>query len=106
MDLEEQFLGLKTLVAVRQTKLNEAKKLYEFLREVDEMADWINEQIQVASSEDYGQDFEHLQVELWELLACCADVIFFAELARVKKMSAQQAWELWGQLVNLVFYLL
>ena len=34
------------------------------------------------------------------------DVLFFAELARVKKMSAQQAWELWGQLLNLVFYLL
>lgn len=64
MDLEEQYAGLKTLVTVRQNKLLEATKLHEFLREVDELADWINEQIQVASSEDYGQDFEHLQVSL------------------------------------------
>jgi spectrin beta len=62
LDLDEQYLGLKTLVTVRLNKLNEANKLYQYLKEVDELADWINEQIQVVSSEEYGHDFEHLQV--------------------------------------------
>lgn len=48
---------------MRLNKLNEANKLYQYLKEVDELADWINEQIQVASSEEYGHDFEHLQVQ-------------------------------------------
>ena len=47
---------------MRLNKLNEANKLYQYLKEVDELADWINEQIQTASSEEYGHDFEHLQV--------------------------------------------
>ena len=49
---------------MRSNKVNEANKLYQYLKEVDELADWINEQIQVASSEEYGHDFEHLQVLL------------------------------------------
>ena len=61
-DLDEQYLGLKTLVTMRSNKLKEANKLYQYLKEVDELADWINEQIQAASSEEYGHDFEHLQV--------------------------------------------
>ena len=83
LDLEEQYLGLKTLVTVRSNKLNEANKLYQYLKEVDELADWINEQIQVASSEEYGHDFEHLQVLLIifsvfdvERTCCVAIVVF------------------------------
>ena len=83
MDLEEQYLGLKTLVTMRSNKLNEANKLYQYLKEVDELADWINKQIQVASSEEYGHDFEHLQVLLIifsvfdvERTCCVAMVVF------------------------------
>lgn len=62
LDLEEQYLGLKTLVTVRLDKLNEAKKLHDYLKDVDELADWVNEQMQIASSAEYGHDFEQLQV--------------------------------------------
>ena len=78
MDLDEQYLGLKTLVTVRLNKLNEANELYQYLKEVDELADWINEQIQIASSEEFGHDLEHLQVManliwLWWYHCSCND---------------------------------
>lgn len=37
-------------------------KLYKFLREADQVVDWINEQITVAASEDYGRDVEHVEI--------------------------------------------
>ncbi|XP_068689103.1 spectrin beta chain-like isoform X1 [Montipora foliosa] len=60
-DIEEQFAGLKTLTIVRLHRLEESKKLYQYQREVNETAEWINEQLHVASAEDYGKDFEHLE---------------------------------------------
>mgnify|MGYP000005315766 FL=1 len=47
---------------MRLHRLKESKKLHQYLREVNETAEWINEQLNVASSEDYGKDFEHLEV--------------------------------------------
>ena len=32
------------------------------MREVNETSEWINEQLHVAAAEDYGKDFEHLEV--------------------------------------------
>lgn len=32
------------------------------MSESDELEQWIKENMQVAASEDYGQDYEHLQV--------------------------------------------
>lgn len=61
-DLEEQLSGLRTLVSTRLSRLEESKKLHQYVREVDETAEWINQQIHIASSEDYGKDFEHLEV--------------------------------------------
>ncbi|EDO49575.1 predicted protein [Nematostella vectensis] len=61
-DLEEQFCGLNTLVKTRHTRLTESKKLHEYRREVEEISAYVSEQLQTAASEDYGTDFEHLQV--------------------------------------------
>ena len=33
------------------------------MRESDDLEQWIGEQMQVALSDDYGQDYEHLQVQ-------------------------------------------
>lgn len=35
---------------------------HEYFLESDELEQWIAEQMQQASSEDYGQDYEHLQM--------------------------------------------
>lgn len=61
-DIEEQFTGLQTLVNIRRGRLEESKKLHQYTREITETADWIREQLSTASSEDYGKDFEHLEV--------------------------------------------
>ena len=35
---------------------------HEYLMESDELEQWIKDNMQAAASEDYGQDYEHLQV--------------------------------------------
>jgi hypothetical protein len=44
--------------------LLDTKKLYEYYREVGEVTTWISEHIVIASSEDYGQDLEHVEVRM------------------------------------------
>uniref|UniRef100_A0A452IK20 Calponin-homology (CH) domain-containing protein n=1 Tax=Gopherus agassizii TaxID=38772 RepID=A0A452IK20_9SAUR len=41
-------------------KLDETLGLHEYLREYEDLQDWINQQRQVASSDDYGSDYEHV----------------------------------------------
>ena len=61
-DIEEQFAGLQTLSNIRRSRLEESKKLHQYTREVTETADWIRGQVHIASAEDYGKDFEHLEI--------------------------------------------
>ena len=60
--VEEQFEQLKKLAEMRQARLEDGHKVHKFLREADEVADWINEQMAVAASEDYGRDVEHVEI--------------------------------------------
>ena len=61
-DLEKQMEKLRRECEERRHRLEEAKNLHEYLREADDLEQFIAEQMQIASSEDYGQDYEHLQV--------------------------------------------
>lgn len=47
---------------IRGKKLEETLELHDFLREYEDLEEWINEQKQVASSEDYGADYDHVLV--------------------------------------------
>lgn len=38
------------------------------MRDADEVAAWIHDQMVIASSEDYGKDVEHVEVSLQLLL--------------------------------------
>uniref|UniRef100_A0A8B9PGF4 Calponin-homology (CH) domain-containing protein n=1 Tax=Apteryx owenii TaxID=8824 RepID=A0A8B9PGF4_APTOW len=51
---------LQELAAARGKKLDETLILHEFLREYEDLQDWITQQKQVASSEDYGNDYKHV----------------------------------------------
>ena len=53
---------LNTRAGLRSDELERTKLLHAYVRESDELGEWIEEQYQVASSEDFGQDYEHLQV--------------------------------------------
>ena len=60
--MDEQLAGLQTLTAARRSKLEESIKLHQYIRDVDEVVSWLKEKETVASSDDYGKDYDHLLV--------------------------------------------
>ena len=60
--MDEQLAGLQTLTAARRSKLEESIKLHQYLQDVEEVLSWLSDKESIASSNDYGKDFEHLQV--------------------------------------------
>lgn len=46
----------------RATRLVESRKFYKFIREAEDVAEWIGDQTTVAASEDYGRDVEHVEL--------------------------------------------
>jgi spectrin beta len=60
--VDQQYEQLKQLADARQKNLDDNHKIHKFLREADEVADWINEQMAMAASEDYGRDVEHVEI--------------------------------------------
>ncbi|XP_061385003.1 spectrin beta chain, non-erythrocytic 1 isoform X2 [Danaus plexippus] len=53
---------LQRLAASRQAALMESVCRHEYLAESAELEEWVAEQQAAASSEDYGQDYEHLLI--------------------------------------------
>jgi len=60
--IEAQFSELQLLASQRSSRLGESLKLFRFLREADEVAEWMGDQTAVAASEDYGRDVEHVEL--------------------------------------------
>ena len=60
--IEAQFSELQLLASQRSSRLCKSLKLFWFLREADEMAEWMGEQRALAASEDYGRDVEHVEL--------------------------------------------
>ncbi|CAG0903884.1 unnamed protein product, partial [Darwinula stevensoni] len=60
--VEQEYKDLQMLAEERQMQLSDSRKFFRFVREVDEVAEWINDQMAVAASEDYGRDVEHIEV--------------------------------------------
>lgn len=60
--IEKQFKKIEDLFERRAEALNESKKRFAFLRDADELTLWIKDQLMIASSEDYGQDVEHVEL--------------------------------------------
>ncbi|VDM44604.1 unnamed protein product [Toxocara canis] len=60
-ELEKEFDALWKIAEERRRQLENAVYLYQYMRESQELEVWINEQLQIAMSEDYGQDYEHLK---------------------------------------------
>lgn len=44
----------------RRQRLEESIKLHQYLRDVEELSTWLEEKQQVAASDDYGKDLDHL----------------------------------------------
>ena len=58
--VDQQYEQLKQLAVARQKNLDDSQKIRKFLREADEVANWINEQMAMAALEVYGRDVEHV----------------------------------------------
>ena len=61
-NIEKQLAKLQAACAERRRYLKESKKLHEYLQESNEVDQWIAEQVVMAGSEDFGKDYEHIQV--------------------------------------------
>uniref|UniRef100_A0A5S6R1A2 Spectrin beta chain n=1 Tax=Trichuris muris TaxID=70415 RepID=A0A5S6R1A2_TRIMR len=59
-ELADQFKKLEELAEKRIRVLSDAVSLYEYLRESQDLEQWIGEQQLTASSEECGRDYEHL----------------------------------------------
>jgi len=60
--VEAQFSELQLLASQRSSRLGESLKLFQFLREAEEVAEWMGDQTTVAASEDSGRDVEHVEL--------------------------------------------
>lgn len=60
--IERKYTELHKLSDQRRKRLNHALEYFKFVRESDEVQEWIVEQTKVADSEDYGTDVEHVEL--------------------------------------------
>ncbi|XP_060684627.1 spectrin beta chain, non-erythrocytic 5 [Hemiscyllium ocellatum] len=58
--IRKRMKELQECSAVRLQKLEETLRFHEYLREIGELEVWVTQQMQTASSEDYGNDYQHV----------------------------------------------
>ncbi|XP_044291663.1 spectrin beta chain, non-erythrocytic 5 [Varanus komodoensis] len=58
--VHSQLWGLQELARARGKRLEETLALHDFLREYEDLEDWIHQQKQVASYDGHGTDYEHV----------------------------------------------
>ncbi|NXD33924.1 SPTN5 protein, partial [Copsychus sechellarum] len=93
---------LQELAAARGKKLDETLVLHEFVREYEDLEDWITQQKQTASSGDYGNDYEHVlqlcakyDTFRLQLEAAGKRVVAFQELAdNLLNQGYSESWEI------------
>ncbi|XP_066591797.1 spectrin beta chain, non-erythrocytic 5 isoform X2 [Prorops nasuta] len=61
-DIESKFKELQKLKEHRLQRLLESEKFFKFIRQADEVTEWIGDQTTIAASEDYGRDVEHVEL--------------------------------------------
>ncbi|XP_073969406.1 spectrin beta chain, non-erythrocytic 5 kst isoform X2 [Rhodnius prolixus] len=61
-EIESKLSELDTLYKRREWHLLESRKYFHFVRETEEVAEWISDQTAIAASEDYGRDVEHVEL--------------------------------------------
>lgn len=60
--IELQFEEIQQLLIDRAFKLAEALSYFKFVRECNELQEWLTDQQAKAASEDYGEDVEHVEL--------------------------------------------
>ena len=85
--IQQQMRNLHRLASSRQQRLMESMYRHEYFLESAELEQWIREQVQTASSEDYGQDYEHLLVSGLSILLVHQPVAFFSHPKKINTMQ-------------------
>uniref|UniRef100_A0A1E1X8E7 Spectrin beta chain n=1 Tax=Amblyomma aureolatum TaxID=187763 RepID=A0A1E1X8E7_9ACAR len=86
--VDKLYAGLRDLALERRQKLEEALRLFALSREVDDLMQWIAEREVVASSQELGQDYEHVTL-LRERFNAFRDETRSVGEERVQKASTQ-----------------
>lgn len=73
--MDKQYAGLKELAEDRRKKLDHTFHHFLLSREVEELEQWIAERDVVASSQEMGQDLDHVTVQ-----GCNYNIGFFYSL--------------------------
>lgn len=60
--INQEMKNLQNLCLTRRQKILESKNEREFEKETEELDTWINEQMSHATSEEFGEDYEHVLV--------------------------------------------
>ncbi|KAG8194893.1 hypothetical protein JTE90_029184 [Oedothorax gibbosus] len=60
--INQEMKNIEKLCTVKREKLLESKSRHEFINETEELNVWISEQMTEATSEDFGEDYEHVLV--------------------------------------------
>lgn len=71
--MDKQYAGLKELAEDRRKKLDHTFHHFLLSREVEELEHWIAERDVVASSQEMGQDLDHVTVQ-----GCNNKIVFFS----------------------------
>ncbi|GFU48340.1 spectrin beta chain, non-erythrocytic 5, partial [Nephila pilipes] len=60
--INQEMKNIQKLCTVKRQKLLESKSRHEFEKETEELKIWISEQMAEATSEDFGEDYEHVLI--------------------------------------------
>ncbi|CAL8090883.1 unnamed protein product [Orchesella dallaii] len=60
-EVTHDYSELQKIADKKRCRLLDAQKFYEFNRACNETVDWINEMMNIAGSEEYGRDVEHVE---------------------------------------------
>lgn len=64
LSIKSKYLRLQTLARERKQWLEEAKKKFHLMREINELEHWINDKEALAGGEEMGKDLEHVEALL------------------------------------------
>merc|ERR1719427_1178791 len=89
-ELSNYFERFRSEMAAQKQRLLDQKAVIEFIHEADEVVEWINTQMAVAASEDYGKDVSHVEMLIKTFDSFMQTITSSEErIARVSELSAK-----------------
>merc|ERR1719427_874229 len=89
-ELGSTFNHFRKEIDEQKQRLLDQKAVIEFIHEADEVVEWINTQMAVAASEDYGKDVSHVEMLIKTFDSFMQTITSSEErIARVSELSAK-----------------